>query len=171
MGMRYGTGGYVISDKGILMLRKPERKEDPNSGFCPIPGGKLEPSEKGLKNIDGRVKSVIREVKNETGIIMINPLFVGTILFDNKDRTIPNWPNPDNFLVYYFKSINYSGELKESDEGVPFWAQSWEEINSLPKNKGDIKIYEWLRDGRNFVGVIKHQGNEMDEEGSWVDFY
>jgi len=32
-------------------------------------------------------------------------------------------------------------------------------------------MYKWLKDGRNFFGVIKHKGNEIDEEGTWIDFY
>jgi ADP-ribose pyrophosphatase YjhB (NUDIX family) len=151
--MKYGTMIYLISNQGVLMLRKVKREEDPNSGYCTLPGGKLENCEKGLKNTEGRVKSAIRETKDETGITLINPILRGTILFDNKDRTFDNWPNPDNFLVYIYLSRMYKGELKESKEGIPFWASSWEEIDSLPKNSGDKKMYEWLRDGRNFFGI------------------
>ncbi len=169
--MKYGTMCYINSYNGILMLKKFERENDPNSGYCTLPGGKLEPSEKGLKSIDGRIISTIRETEDETGIEPLNPILRGTILFDNKDRIFPNWPNPDNFLVNIFYSTNYSGELEESDEGNAFWARSWKEIDSLPSNPGDKLMYQWLRDGRNFFGVIKHKGNEVDEEGSWVDFY
>ncbi len=31
-------------------------------------------------------------------------------------------------------------------------------------------MYGWLKDGRNFVGIIKHKGNEIDEDGTWVDY-
>ena len=163
--------GYLVCDKGILMLKKPVRENDPNSGYCVPPGGKLETFERGLNNLEGRTSSVVREVEDETGIKLLNPILRGVILFDNKDRTFPNWPNPDNFLVYIFHSENYSGELKSSNEGVPFWAKDMDEIDSLPKNPGDKKAHEWMRDGRNFFGVIKHKGNEIDEEGTWVDFY
>jgi ADP-ribose pyrophosphatase YjhB (NUDIX family) len=168
--MKYGTMTYLNCDKGILMLRKIERKEDPNSGYCTLPGGKIENCEKG-KNIEGRIKSSIRETGDETGIFPINPILRGVILFDNKDRTFDNWPNPDNFLVQIYSATKYYGELRASDEGIPFWVSSWEEINSLPKNAGDKKMYEWLKDGRNFSGVIKHKGNEIDEDGTWGDYF
>ncbi|GEM_PF-2950971 len=168
--MKYGTLGYLFCNNGILMLKKPEREDDPNSGFCTLPGGKLESSEKGLKNIDGRVKSVIREVEDETGITLINPVLRGVILFDNKDRTFPNWINPDNFLVNVYHATQYEGKLTASDEGAPFWVKNLEEASSLSSNPGDKFVYEWLRDGRKFFGVVKHNGNEVDESGTWVDF-
>jgi 8-oxo-dGTP diphosphatase len=167
--MIYANMSYLVSDEGILMLNKNKRKNDPNSDYHTLPGGKLEFYEKGLDNLDGRVNSAIRETENETGITLINPILRGTILFDNKDRTFPNWPNPDNFLVYIFSATKYMGELKESDEGIPYWASD-EKINSVPKNLGDKLMYEWLADGRNFFGVIKHKGNEIDREGCWVDW-
>jgi 8-oxo-dGTP diphosphatase len=169
--MKYGTMSYLVCDKGILMLKKVERENDPNSGYCTLSGGKLEKCEKGLYNLEGRIKSVIRETRDETGITLINPVLRGTILFDNKDRTFPNWLNVDNYLVQIYSATEYIGELKKSDEGTPFWASSWEEIDSLPQNPGDTKMYEWLRDGRNFIGVIKHKGNEIDEDGTWVDYF
>jgi 8-oxo-dGTP diphosphatase len=168
--MKYGTISYITSPEGILMIKKNKRENDPNSGYFAPPGGKLEPYEKGLKNPKGRLESAIREIKEEVGITMLNPILRGTILFDNKDRAFDNWPNPDNFEVSIFSATKYSGELKESDEGIPVWTPE-KIIPSLPKNPGDKLMYEWLKDGRNFRGVIKHKGNEIDEEGCWVDWF
>ncbi|MEK6833070.1 MAG: NUDIX domain-containing protein [Nanoarchaeota archaeon] len=168
--MKYATFSYTASPEGILMIKKNKREDDPNSGYFAIPGGKLDINEKGLKNPGGRSESAIRETEDETGIKLINPVLRGIILFDNKDRTFDNWPNPDNFYVYLYSATEYSGELKESDEGIPLWVPE-ENILSLPKNPGDKLMYEWVKDGRNFIGVIKHKGNEIDEEGSWVDWF
>jgi 8-oxo-dGTP diphosphatase len=172
--MKYGTMIYVTSDKGILMINKNKRVNDPNSGYYTLPGGKLEPDEKGLTNLEGRPISTIRETKDEAGITVFNPILRGAILFDNKDRTFDNWPNPDNFLVYILSATEYEGELKESNEGVPCWILP-ESIPSLPMNPGDKLMYGWLMDdnfkqGRNFIGIIKHNRNEIDEAGSWVDW-
>jgi 8-oxo-dGTP pyrophosphatase MutT (NUDIX family) len=66
--MKYGTMTYVErGDGGVLMLKKNERVDDPNSGFYTLPGGKLEKNELGVR---GRLESVIREVKEETGLIL-----------------------------------------------------------------------------------------------------
>jgi len=169
--MKYGTMIYLISKKkNVLMIEKRIRADDPNSGYFTLPGGKLESFEKGLENPKGRLKSVIRETKDETGIEPINPLLRGVILFDNKGRTFPNWPNPDNFFVYIYSSIKYVGNPQESDEGIPRTAPL-KKVNKVPSNPGDKKMYEWLADGRLFMGVIKHKGNEIDEEGTMVDFF
>ncbi len=171
--MKYGTICCIDSAEGILMIRKfDNRNGDPNSGYCTLPGGKLEAYEKGLGSIEGRVSSTIRETEDETGIKPLNPVFIGTVLFDNKDRKFTNWPNPDNFLVSVFYTKDYSGELKEkSDEGVPFWAKDWKEVDSLPSNPGDRLLYQWIREKKNFFGVIKHKEEEIDESGSWFDFF
>jgi 8-oxo-dGTP diphosphatase len=167
--MKYGTLNYLKTDKGILMLNKYERENDPNSGYYAIPGGKLESYEKGLNNIEGRLKSGIRETQDETGLTLLNPLLKGVILFDNKDRIFDNWPNADNFYVYIYSAIEYSGELKASDEGIPCWIPE-KDISLFPQNPGDKLMYKWIQDGRNFIGVIKHKGKEIDEEGSWVEW-
>lgn len=162
---------YLVSkNKNVSMIKKFERKNDPNSGYCTLPGGKLNNNEKGLQNPLGRLKSAIREIKEEIGLKILNPTLQGIILFDNKDRTFPNWPNPDNFLVYIFYATKYRGKTKQSDEGIPITVPL-KKINDLPSNPGDKKMYEWLNSGKKFFGVIKHKGNKIDEEGTWVDFY
>jgi 8-oxo-dGTP diphosphatase len=167
--MKYGTVSYLESVNGILMLKKFERENDPNSGYYAIPGGKLEDYERGLKCFKGRLESSIRETEDETGIKPINPILRGVILFDNKDRIFNNWKNPDNYLVYIFYSTQFSGRLKESDEGVPAWVHK-RDIVDLPKNPGDKFMYKWLIDGREFMGIIKHKGNKIDKSGTWVDW-
>jgi len=118
--MKYGTMMYLVSKQGnVLMIEKPERKNDPNSGYFTLPGGKLKSEEKGLKNFNGRLKSVVRETFEETEIQVLNPVLQGVILFDNDGRTFPNWPNPDNFLVYIFYATEFKGKPKKSDEGIP----------------------------------------------------
>ncbi|MEK6841633.1 MAG: NUDIX domain-containing protein, partial [Nanoarchaeota archaeon] len=95
--MKYGTISYLSVREKALMIKKGERIDDPNSGFYTPPGGKLEHNEKG-ENPLGRLEAVVREVRQETGLILVRPSFKGVILFDNEGRTFPNWPNPDNFL-------------------------------------------------------------------------
>jgi len=169
--MKYGTMLYLVSkNRNVLIIEKYERKNDPNSGYFALPGGKLEKEEKGLRNPKGRLESCIRETKEEIGIEPLSPVLRGVILFDNEGRTFPNWPNPDNFYVYIFSATKFRGKVKESDEGKPRTVPV-NKIHEVPSNPGDKKMYEWLKDGRNFLGVIKHKGNEVDKEGTWVDFF
>jgi len=134
-----------------------------------LPGGNLKDPEKGL-NFKGRLESVIRETKEETGIKLINPVLRGVILFDNSERVFKNWKNFQDFLVYVFVAEKYSGRLKKtSKEGIPMWIDE-NLINYTEKNEGDSKIYEWLKDSRNFTGVIYHKGKNLDKEKTFVDY-
>jgi ADP-ribose pyrophosphatase YjhB (NUDIX family) len=99
--MLYGTIGYVVREGEVLMIKKNERANDPNSGFYALPGGKLELSEKG-SNPSGRLENVVREVRDETGLVLKNPELAGTILFDNQGRTFDNWRNPKDYFAYVF---------------------------------------------------------------------
>ncbi len=170
--MKYGTMTYLVSKKNVLMLKKGVRKDDPNSGYCTLPGGKLEKDERGLNNPKGRLNSAIRETGEETGFEPVNPILVGVILFDNKDRKFDNWPNPDNFIVYIYHATKYRRVKRdeESNEGVPVTVPL-KKVKDVPSNPGDKKMYDWLEDGRRFMGVIKHKDKVLDPEGTWVDFF
>lgn len=152
------------------MIKKGSRENDPNSGYFTLPGGKLESDEKGLNNPTGRIKSAAREVIEEAGIEIINPILKGVILFDNSERKFDNWKNPDNFTVYIYSAKKYKGKAKKSDEGIPY-AVPLNKTPEVPSNPGDKKMYEWLNTGKRFFGVIKHKGKELDESGTWVDYF
>ena len=76
----------------------------------------------------------------------------------------------EDYLVYIFEAKKYKGIIKSSsDEGIPLWIDETE-ISNLPQNHGDKKMYEWLKDSRNFKGIIKHRGNILDESGTSVRY-
>lgn len=171
----YGVMSYLNVDGDLLMVKKSQKKGDPNSGLYTLPGGKLEPEEKGLRSVEGRLEATIRETKQETGITLVTPKQIGIILFDNEGRIFNNWPNAPNYLVYIFSATNYRGQLidKGDERETPLWVPEYE-IPELPKNPGDTKMYEWIKNSRNlfgFFGVIRHKGREIDEENTWVDFF
>jgi 8-oxo-dGTP pyrophosphatase MutT (NUDIX family) len=168
--IKYGVLTYLSVDGKALMMRKGIRENDPNSGHYTPSGGNLESYEKGLSNPNGRLEAAVREPLEESGLTCLHPTYRGMILFDNDGRIFKNWKKPDDFLVYVYSSSQYVGELSEGKNGEsPVWVDV-KDIPSLPKNVGDELIYEWLRDGRFFMGIIKHKGKELDKEGTWVDF-
>ena len=156
-------------EENVLMLKKPQRENDPNSGNYTIPGGNLDPKEKG-SNPKGRLECAVRETKEETGIEVLDPVFAGTILFDNSEREFSDLKNPDDFLVYMFAGTKYEGELKETNEGKPLWVPKGDLI-FYTDNMGDRKMYSWLKTGKNFMGVVKFKGQVFDEEKSFVDYF
>ena len=167
--MKYGTMTELKVQGKILMIRKVVRENDPNSGLYTLPGGKLIDSERGLNQF-GRLESAIRETKEETGLTLINPRVVGAILFNNFERKFTNWKNPEDFLVYMLTAEDYTGRLKKrTNEGTPIWVNE-KDVEGLPKNIGDEKMYWWLKSGRFFIGNIKHKGRTLDKSGTFVDY-
>jgi len=75
-----------------------------------------------------------------------------------------------SFYVYIYSATKFRGEPKRSDEGIPFSVPE-DKVKEVPSNPGDKKMYEWLEDGKGFIGVIKHKGNDLDESGTFVDYF
>lgn len=92
----------IYDDERILVE---ERKGDGYSGLI-FPGGHIEPGES-LTN------SVIREVKEETGLDICNPQPCGYKDWVQEDGT--------RYIVLLYKTNKFSGEVKSSEEGKVFW--------------------------------------------------
>ena len=73
-------------------------------GYC-FPGGHVEPGE-------SVVDSVIREMEEETGLRIEKPKLCG----------IKQFPiDGGRYLVFFFKTDSFSGELRSSEEGKVEW--------------------------------------------------
>lgn len=91
----------IYKDNQILLQNRV--KED-WKGYT-FPGGHIEKEE-------SFVDSVIREVKEETGLTVINPLLCG----------IKQFPIDDGrYIVLLFKTNQFTGELISSSEGKMQW--------------------------------------------------
>ena len=92
-----------------------EEKTGKGAGGIIFPGGHVEEHEP-------VVDSVIREMKEETGLTIENPKLCG----------IKEWINEDGsrYLVFLFKTDRFSGELVSSDEGKVFWMEKDEVLKS-----------------------------------------
>lgn len=93
----------VYNDAGNILVQ--DRKDPDWPGLC-FPGGHVEPGE-------SFVKSVIREVWEETGLTIQNPKLCGTKQFETG--------NGERYVVFFYKTNRFSGTLKSSDEGEVFW--------------------------------------------------
>ena len=95
----------MISDGTKILVQDRNRQDWPGISF---PGGHVEHGE-------SFVAAVKREVKEETGLEIENPVLCG----------IKQWPNESGarYIVLFFKANNFSGELRSSEEGRVFWIE------------------------------------------------
>ncbi len=86
-----------------------------DAGGIILPGGHVEEHEP-------VVDSVIREMKEETGLDIRNPRLCG----------IKEWINEDGsrYVVFLFRAEEFSGELVSSEEGRVFWMEKEDVLKS-----------------------------------------
>ena len=93
----------IFDDAGNILVQDRKKKDWP--GLC-FPGGHVEPGE-------SFVKSVIREVREETGLIIENPTICGTKQFQTREGA--------RYVLLFYKANRFHGKLRSSDEGEVFW--------------------------------------------------
>lgn len=97
----------ITDPEGRVLVQ--ERLPKPSNAWCGLtfPGGDVEPGET-------IIASVIREVREETGLTITDVVPAGYIQWYNPDRQ-------SQYFVFLFKTSSYSGELKGSAEGNVKW--------------------------------------------------
>ena len=81
-----------------------------------FPGGHVEPEE-------SFTQSVIREVYEETGLTVENPVLCGTKQFQTRTGA--------RYVVFFYKATKYHGTLRSSAEGKVFWLPRKELPNQI----------------------------------------
>jgi len=117
------TNMLVVKDGKVLVQKRPDDAEA-FPGWYMLPGGHQEVDETPLQ-------AAIRENFEETGIMVVNPKLkiIATHNHFYRKRV---------YIVYIFVAEDFSGELKESDEGKPMW----KDLDDLMM---DEKLYPDLR--------------------------
>ena len=109
----------LIQDGNRLLLQN--RVKEDWKGYT-FPGGHVEPGE-------SFVAAVVREMKEETGLDIINPRMVG----------IKQFPiTGGRYIVLLFKATEFSGEVVSSEEGE----MEWIDIDELSR----VNVVEDFRD-------------------------
>lgn len=124
-----------------------ENRTNPDWPGITFPGGHVE---KGESFTD----AVIREVYEETGLKISFPRLCG----------IKDWTEDDGsrYMVLFYKTDKFSGELASSDEGEVFWTEL-SELKSLDLAEGmDKQLEVFLNDDLSEDFFYK-------ENGSWIE--
>lgn len=97
----------VMDNEGRVLVQ--ERLPKPTNPWCGLtfPGGHLEHGE-------SIVESTIREMKEETGLIVSNLQNCGFVQWYNPSKDL-------QYIVFLFKTNTYTGTLKDSAEGNVRW--------------------------------------------------
>ena len=108
------TNMCLVYSGDKILVQERNKKDWPGLTF---PVGHVEKGE-------NFIASVIREVKEETGLTIYDPLLCGMEEYkaDNND---------ERYLMLFYKTDKFEGELKSSKEGKVFWI-----------NKDDLLKYE-----------------------------
>ena len=97
----------LLYDEKRFLLH--DRLRDDWKGYV-LPGGHVEPGE-------SIVDAVIREMKEETGLRILNPKLCGIKQFPIQDEDCKNC----RFIVFLFKADEFEGKLISSEEGIMHW--------------------------------------------------
>lgn len=94
-----------------------------------FPGGHVEEGESLLE-------SVVREMKEETGLTIENPKICGFKDWIQEDGT--------RYIVLLYKTDKFTGELKSSDEGRVFWIDraDIDRVNLIWNMKELLEIFD-----------------------------
>ncbi|MDD6395461.1 MAG: 8-oxo-dGTP diphosphatase [Firmicutes bacterium] len=93
----------VYDNNGNILV---ENRNDKHWGGLTFPGGHVEKGEP-------FVQSVIREVYEETGLTIQSPKLCGVKQFTHYEGS--------RYIVFFFKTDKFSGDIHSSDEGEVFW--------------------------------------------------
>ena len=111
---------YIKKDNQYLLLYRNKEKNDFNKGKYLGVGGHLEKGET-------KEQALIREVKEETGLTLLNYYYHAKLLFINDDY---------QEIMHLYSADQFTGELIDCDEGQLVWINE-EDVLKVPHWEGD----------------------------------
>lgn len=131
-------------DGKTLFLERNKKKNDINHAMFIGIGGKIE-------EVESPDECVKREVDEETGLSVKNIKFCGLVKY---------YLNEDYFEnMYVYHSDDYTGDLRECDEGSLHWL-NFEEFIEMPHWEGDVLFLQKAIIGQEFPDMELYYDNK-----------
>lgn len=144
--MKNTTLCYLEQNNSYLMLHRIKKKQDANEGKWIGVGGKFEDKE-------SPEDCVLREVLEETGLIMDVPRYRGIVTFVSDLY--------ETEYMHLFTCSEFHGTMRDCDEGVLQWIPI-SEVLSLSLWEGDRIFLELLRQDLPFFSLkLVYQGDTL----------
>ncbi len=145
---------YVKYNGKTLMVYRNKKPNDIHEGKWNGLGGKFEAGET-------PEMCVIREVEEESGLVIQNPRWHGLLTFTNFKG--------NDWYVFVFTANQFSGELLEtSPEGHLEWIDD-DQLTSLKLWDSDHIFFPWLDSGKFFSAKFDYNGESM--QGYEITFH
>ncbi len=140
---------YITRGDQVLMLHRIKKHNDINHDKWIGIGGKFE----GEETPD---ECLLREAREETGLTLTRWQCRGVVTF------LTEHPEDCQFM-YLFTADDFTGELKDCDEGELQWV-SREFLDQLPKWEGDKIFLDLLwQDAPFFLLKLRYHGDHLAE--------
>lgn len=130
---------YVMKGKKVLMLHRVKKENDIHYGKYNGLGGKARHTETPLE-------CVIREVKEESGLLIKEPVLKGIIRFPYFDGT-------NTWTVFVYRADKFSGKISVCNEGDLVWIDI-KDLNKINLWEGDRYFLKYVFDKKSFFYAI-----------------
>lgn len=148
--MKITTLCYIENNDCYLMLHRTKKKKDVNKDKWIGVGGHAEGNETPQE-------CLIREVKEETGLLLTSYKFRGLITFISDEYEAE--------MMCLFTADGYTGELITCDEGELEWVKK-SDVPQLPTWEGDAQFLKLLLEDekRFFAMKLRYEGERLVEK-------
>ena len=148
--MKMTTLCYIENNDRYLMLHRTQKKKDVNKDKWIGVGGHAEGNETPQE-------CLLREVKEETGLLLTSYKFRGLITFISDEYEAE--------MMCLFTADGYTGELITCDEGELEWVKK-SDVPQLPTWEGDAQFLKLLLEDekRFFAMKLRYEGERLVEK-------
>lgn len=153
--MKLATLIYIEKDGKVLMMFRDKKENDMHKRKYNGIGGKFESGE-------SPEECMIRETKEETGLIPTKYRLAGI-------STYPKFFEDEDWYVFIYHVLEFTGELIESYEGILEWIpiESLFNLNMWEDNK---IFLDWLVQEKFFSSKFNYKNKKLDSSYK-VSFY